>query len=446
MSTEFHGARLDLDRRSRESMAAPRSRLSRDWITLSDRRGAGAAVDLSGPAPQHSWLPPLPLCLTAFRAGRLPLLRTANSCRCRLFQYPVRFARFFAIGYLTPPASLQQELTWLHSIGVSQVVLPLDQNASDLQQGLTLAAIHNLHAENCRVAAMISPRFGAPPESWNQFCQWLLAQTGWQLEFLQLGANLHTLAKEHADPKALRLLYEGVPRLHRDYPSVALLAPAVNRFEDLSALQTLRQLLPEGATWDGMTLQAAPWQELESVGWEHLFLRQLTLANAINPHAPQARMHLLFPPQPPGCDAAATERIAGMVVRRVILAISSGMANRATFLLDPAMEVAERQACAVAIRAMLTLLDGATFVRRLQTQDDQHNFVLLFERTGHPPLLAGWTDGEPQQVAVPFPIGQAHDFLGRHVPLLPNARIRLTRSLAYYIREGGIMHPRWTSC
>jgi hypothetical protein len=435
MSTDFHGVKWDLDRRSRESMPAPRARATRDWIALADQMGAETTTGLSDHAPQHIWLPALPLCLTAFRAGRLPLLRLANTCRRHLFQHPVRFARFFAIGYLTPPASLQQELTWLRSIGVSQVVLPLDQNASDLQQGRTLAAIHNLHAENCRVAAIISPRFGAPPESWYPFCQGLLSQTGWQLEFLQLGTNLHTLAKEHAAPQALRLLYEGVPRLHRDYPGVALLAPAVNRCEDLPALQTLRHLLPEGATWDGLTLQAAPWQELESVGWENLFLRQLTLANAINPHAPQARLHLIFPPQPPGCEPAATERIAGMVVRRVILAVSSGMANRATFLLDPAMEPAERQACAIAIRTMMSLLEGATFVRRLQTQDDQHTFVLLFERSGHPPLLAGWTDGDPQQVAVPFPIGQAHDFLGRHVPLLPNARVRLTRNLAYYIRE-----------
>ncbi len=434
MNPDCYGTRPDLDRRSREGLPSARGRHTREWIELG-RTGGETESGGGDTGYQPAWHPFFPLCLTAFRAGRLPLLRMANSCRRRLFRHPVRFTRFFSIGYLAAPSGLQQELTWLRSLGVAQVVFPLDQNSSDLQQGRILSAIHNLHAENCRISAIISPRFGAPPDSWNQFCQWLLSQTGWQLEFLQLGGSLHSLAKEHTDLKALRLLYEGVARLHRDYPGVALLAPAVNQGDDLAALKTVRQLLPEGVAWDGMTLQAAPWQELESVGGEHLFLRQILLANAMTPHAPQARLHLIFPPQPAGCDPVARERIAGMVVRRVILAVSAGMVNRATFLLDPYMELAERNICAVAIQTMIALLEGGRFVCRLRTGDDQHNFVLLFDRPGHPPLLAGWTDGEPQQITAPFPVGKAHDFLGRHVPLLPNGRVRLTRNLSYYISE-----------
>jgi hypothetical protein len=434
MSSDRHGTHLNQDRRSREGLSSARERHTREWIALA--RAAGEAERVEGAAGyQPSWHPFLPLCWTAFRAGGLPLLRMANTCRRRLFRKPVRFTRFFSIGYLGAPAGLQQELTWLRSVGVAQVVFPLDQNSSDLEQGRILAAIHNLHAENCRLSAILSPRFGAPPDSWNQFCQRLLSQAGWQLEFLQLGGSLHALAKEHTELPALRQLYEGVVRLHRDYPGVALLAPAVNQSDDLSGVKTVRQLLPEGAGWDGVTLQAPPWQDLTSVGGEHRFLRQISLANAMTPHAPQARLHLIFPPQPAGCDPVAAERIIGMVVRRVILGISAGMVNRATFMLDPYLELAERDGCTVAIRTMVALLEGARFVRRLRTADDQHNFVLLFERPGQPALLAGWRDGEPQQVVAPFPIGKAHDFLGRHVPLLPNGRIRLTRNLSYYISE-----------
>jgi hypothetical protein len=68
--------------------------------------------------------------------------------------------------------------------------------------------------------------------------------------------------------------------------------------------------------------------------------------------------------------------------------------------------------------------------------DMNRDFVLEFLRTGKPPVLVGWTDGEPRLVAVPFRAGAASDYLRRHVPLLPHPRIRLTRNMAYFVSDG----------
>ena len=133
MKNGYQGALLDLDRRSRANVPSRRARFSKDWIALSGRLGTDA--ETSGNEHTHRpWLRPLPLWLAALRAGRLPLLRAVEKCRRKLFQEPLRLTHFLAIGYITPPSNLPDELAWLHDLGVRQVVLPLDQDASDMQR------------------------------------------------------------------------------------------------------------------------------------------------------------------------------------------------------------------------------------------------------------------------------------------------------------------------
>jgi hypothetical protein len=144
------------------------------------------------------------------------------------------------------------------------------------------------------------------------------------------------------------------------------------------------------------------------------------------------RVQVVFPPPQAGCDAAAAERIAGSVVRRSVLALCSGMADRVTIGMDAATGVSERQTLSTAISGLVAQLEGARLVRRVRVGDPRRDVVLEFARTDRPSLLVGWTDGEPQQVTVPFLVDTATDFMGRSVPMLPHPRIRLTRSMAYF--------------
>ncbi|MFZ4398180.1 MAG: hypothetical protein ACOYOU_21405 [Kiritimatiellia bacterium] len=434
---EWYKGVLDLDRRSRESVTPRRVRMSTEWISLADHRGRG--TDGLTPAESHRpWMRPLPLWLRAFLAGRWTLLRAAEECRRKLFREPVQLSSFLAIHYVAPLTHLQDELAWLLELGVRQTVLTVDQGNSNQQHLRSLADIQSLRAANFRVAAMLVPKLDAstPLDDWPQFCHWILSQAGWQLDFVQLGEDLESLGRHHRAGPAVASLFAHVPRLRQDYPGVALLAPWMAGFDSAAALKMLRQLLPDGVAWDGVTLRTPAWQVLEGLSRENLFLRQLTLtgATARLPEFAGRRVQMVFPPLPMGCDAAGAERMAGSVVRRTVLALCSGMVDHVAVGMDPAMPVSERQTLSTAIRELSDRLEGARFVQRVWTGEEQQNFVLEFERTGKPSLLVGWTDGEPRQVTVPFPIDSASDYLRRSVPLLPRSRVRLTRNLAYYTR------------
>lgn len=436
MKEHHTGALLDLDRKSRESVPSRRSRLSKDWISLAGRLAYDADMTADERTRRPPWLPFLPLGLSAFRAGRLPLLRATDACRRNLFQEPVRLTHFLAMQYVTPPASLPEELAWLRDLGVRQVVLPLEQDAVDVLQVKALGAIQNLHAEDCRIALVLLPKrdASAEPGSWHQFCHGILSQVGWQLECVQLGDGMDGLIRERNDIAEVAKLFAHVPRLRRDYPGVALLAPAVERFDTPLLAQALPRLLPEGYAWDGVILRAPAWQALESVGLDSFFLRRLALAGAVAglPKGVCGNVRVVFPPSPSGCDAAAEERIAGSVARRTVLALTSGVVNRVAVGMDPATPVTERRTISMAIRELAAQLEGARFERRLRVGDASRDFVLEFTRTGKPPVLVGWTDGEPRLVTAPFRVGAAGDYLCRHVPMLPHPRIRLTRHMAYF--------------
>lgn len=439
MKSGYKGALLDLDRKSRESVPSRRSRLSREWIALAGRLGhdAEAFGEEDDPRP---WLRPLPLWLAAVQAGGMPLLRAVEKRRCLLFHQPLRLTRFLSIGYVTPPSGLLEELAWLRELDVRQVVVPLDQDATDLQQVKALAAIQNLRSEDVRVAGVLRPKRGAAaePDTWHQFCHWILSQAGWQLENAQLADGLDSHIREAKDAAAFAKLFTHVPRLRRDYPGVALLAPCLERFDLPLPVRALCRLLPEGYAWDGVCMRAPAWQALESVGRDDLFLQRLVLAGAVagRPGFAGGKVQVAFPPPPSGCEGAAEERVAGSVVRRAVLAATSGVADRVVVGMDPALPVASRQIISIAVRELVEQLEGARFVRRVRVGDAGRDFVLEFARTGKPPVLVAWTDGEPRPVSVPFRLASAGDYLRRSVPLLPHPRIRLTRNMAYFVREG----------
>jgi hypothetical protein len=226
-----------------------------------------------------------------------------------------------------------------------------------------------------------------------------------------------------------------VGRLRRDYPGVALLAPCLERFDQTLPMRLLARLLPEGDRWDAVCLRAPAWQALESVGRDNAFVLRLALAGVMATRpgvARTGRVQVNFPPSPPGCAADAQERVAGTMVRRAVLAATSGVSDRVVLGMDPAAAISERQIIAIAVQELMAQLEGARFVARVRTGDDSRDYVLQFARANRPPVLVVWTDGEPHPLDVPFQVGEAHDFLRRSVPMLPHPRIRLTRNLAYF--------------
>ena len=435
MRESHKGVPPDTDRRSREIVPARRVHGSREWISLSGRLAPGADESEDDPAVPV-WLPLLPLCLAGFRGGRLPLLLDACACRRSLFREPVEFSHALAIRYLALPASLADELAWLREIGVRQVTLPLAQDELTARQRKTLETVRNLHAEGVRITLALQPRRGAQeePEAWHHFCREVFLQIGWQLEGVQLGDGLAEWFRDRRGIHAATKLFANVPVLRGEFPGVALLAPGLEDFRARLSVQTLRGLLPDGYAWDRLTLRAPAWQELASVGRDAAFLLHLTLACAVARRSGSGRgkVRVLFPPPPAGCGAAAEERIAGCVARRTMLALASGVADRTAMELDPSVGVAERQIFSLAFRELNAQLEGARFERRIPAGNPEGDFVLEFSRVGQPPLLVGWTDGEPRPVSVPFRTGEVNDFLRRPVPMLPHPRIRLTRNMAYF--------------
>ena len=209
----------------------------------------------------------------------------------------------------------------------------------------------------------------------------------------------------------------------------------MERLDATLIMRTLQCLLPEGGCWDGLTVRAPAWQMLESVGRDSMFLRRLTLAGALamRPDVMGGKVQVSFPSAPAECDAAAEERIAGSVVRRAVLAMASGVADRVAIGMNPSVGVAKRHVLSAAIRELLDQLEGARFERRLPAGDPERDFLFEFSRTGKHPVLVGWTDGEPRLVSAPLTLASASDYLCRQVPILPHPRIRLTRTMAYFV-------------
>lgn len=420
----------------KESLGVPVDRARKNgWVWLP------GVLTRAATETRAAWQP-LPgafkLWWSAFWFGGWRLLRAVEQRRAAWFVQPARCSRFLSIGYVTPPSALHAELAWLREMGVRQVALTLDASSTaGIQRMKALGAIQNLHSEECRVGAVLCQKAGpeADPEVWHGFCVEMLAQVGWQLEQAQIGEGLAPRFREKGDEARFAGMFTCLPGLRRDYPGVAFVSPCQGEIRSARNVRTLQRMLPDGYAWDYLATRAPAWQVLESVGLDHLFLRHITLAAAVSslPGVGSGGVQIVFPPAPDGCDEAGFERIAGSIVRRTVLALVSGSAQRVVAGVDPTLPVERRATFTTAVGGLIRQLEGARFNRRVWIGNPSRDFLFEFTQIDGRPLLVGWTDGAPRLLKGSFQVRSACDYLGRNVPLLPYPRIRLTRTVAYFV-------------
>lgn len=384
----------------------------------------------------RSWRGVAELWMAGMRYGGIALWRSVEATRRQVFKQPVQLGRAISIGYSSPPAALHDELAWLKAIGVRQVSIPLEQAAAEVRRNKALAAIENLRAEGCEVAVVLQPnlRPEATVEGWRLFCEWALAQAGWQVARAQLGARLDVGRGDKSAAKRVAALFADVPQLRRDYPGVALIAPEVVARGEPLGLATVGGT---ACSWDGAGCDGTDWRN--RLG-EACYLRKLVLARAaLRAAGGVGGLDVHLPALPEGATQEVARAGMDSVVRRSVLALASGLADRVVLEVDPEADPGRREMFAAAVRGLTATLDGARFVRRVAVRGPAGVELFEFVRANRDPLLVGWCGDEPVQVSVACEVCQAMDVQGESVPLLPYPKLRLTRRTAFFL--GGVTAP-----
>lgn len=406
------------------------------WVSLTGAWTHGMTSQGWCVGPRAWWGAP-PLWLEALRGGGLSLLRSAERSRRALFLRPVRLGRAVAVGYASIPSAWHRELSWLRDTGVREVVVPVAQSSSEMLRDKALAAIQNLRAEGYHIAAVLhpNPAIDASPEGWRLFCQWSLDQVGWQVERVQLIERLETRVRDEASALRLARFFDEMPQWRRDFPKLELFAPGLARFDSRLLVRALRRQLPDGYAWDGLTAWPGPERESAGMGSDQDTLRKMLLAGAVAalPEACAGQVQVCFPSAEEARDAGRAERMLGVIMRRSVLALATGIVSRVVIGVNPEQPVEARGMLAAALRELTRHLEGARFVQRVAVGDPRRSYVFEFARQDGAFLLVGWCDGEPRQVEVALNVGAAWDWMGRTAPLLPYPRLRLTRDLAYFV-------------
>jgi hypothetical protein len=408
-----------------------RSRTARGWLPLDDLPEPNPPPQESHLIAQQDWSGLLPLWTTALRAGGGRFWQVVEQRRRNLFKQPVRLHRFAAICYHKPPSALHDELTWLRELGVHRVVLPFHQTASSVVHEKTLAATQNLHTENCLVSAVLRQDASTNAEDWKLFCETVLARTSWHLERVQWCGGMDAPVHKKVENIWFSHLFQPFPKMRHDYPGVAFAAPTIGRYDAPDVLRALWRLLPDGYKWDDLCLSASGDDHAQGKNRDAFFLRQLLLAGsaAFFLGIANGRVQVCFTPVLPG---EASPAHAENRVRRVVLALASGVTEQIMIGMDPSTPLDQRAPLMAGIKELVVHLDDSRFIRRHQVGDRRQDFVFEFARADHSPLMIGWTNGESHQVSVPFSVHSASDFMGKIAPLLPYPRLWLTPQLTYF--------------
>jgi hypothetical protein len=406
---------------------------AQEWLPFSGR-GAVSSSGLMAAAQWREWRGVSQLWLAALRAGGVRLWFAAERARRRLFLRPRAFYRFLTIAFSEPPSALHEELAWLRALGLRDVALPIAQAGSEACREQALLAVHNLKAEDCRIGLLLREKPGVSdhPDAWRAFCAATLAQNSWQVEWVQLGAKLEELSGGSSGLDT-RHLFDCVPRLRADYPGVAFLPPAIATPHRPAVIRAALNLLPNEQRWDGLTLRLDANERLNG----RAFLLQLALAAAIGGRAEifSGQMQLHFA-APASRGADVDEAAQGLGFKRLILALASGVVDRALCDVTPLRAGQPRGALASAAwRELVAHFEGARFIRRLKVGNLARDYVLVFQRRDNETLLAAWSEDGARVVRAGLRVRAARDFLGRTIPLLPFPRLRLTETLAYFVCE-----------
>ncbi len=431
MSDAERGAARGLaERRKRGPEAQP---ADADWLSWGARDGAHAPRLMAAVQGNwRAWHGISQFWLAALRAGGVNLWREAERQRQRMFSAPRVLSRFVAVGYASSPSSLHEELAWLRSIGVRDVVLPIDQDGSEACREKALTAVRNLRSEDCRIGAVLREKMGAEahPEAWREFCQGVLVQTGWFLERAQIGSRLDERAGDKLLGRDVRQLFDLIPRLRIEYPGVAFLPPDISSIRP-AAIRALRCLLPPDGRWDGLSVRLPADSSHNASG--RAFLLHVALIGAVAARAEEfgGKLQLCFAAAPLR-NGDVQEAIMGGIVKRIVLAMAAGVAERVVIEVDPIQNQLRGATLTRVLHELVSHLEGARFIRRRHVGDPGRDFVMEFHRPGTGALLVAWTEDGARPVRAGFHVREARDFLGRTVPLIPFPRLRLTETVSFF--------------
>jgi len=377
----------------------------------------------------------IPLWISAFRGGRHLLLSRAEHTRLALFTRQAKLNRSVAIGYTSIPSAWHDELVWLRSTGIRDVVLPIEQASSEMRRDKALAAIQNLRAEGFPLSAVLypNPSIDASVEGWRLFCQWTLDQIGWQVERIQLMGNLESRVRDKETGLRLARFFDEIPQWKKNFPQLEFFAPGFRSFDSFLYVNTLRTLLPVGYVWNGVTANM-PILKTRHFETEDSFLRTIILAGAVAalPEAFAGHVQVCLPPLDVRLAGKEIQAQLDLMVRQTVLALASGIASRVVIGVDPEQPEPIRNVLAVALQGMMRHLEGARFVRRLNVADSASVFLFEFSKLDGSSLFVGWSHNEPRLVSVPVRIEAAWNILGRSAPLLPYPKIRVTQNVVYF--------------
>ena len=364
-------------------------------------------------------------------AASFPLaLGRFKKLREQAFGAPIQLAG--GVGMTLTPSRdhLERELDYLRQLGAKlPVLLRFYHHDSDADRQFVVDVARRLHDEGYPVAgAFIQSRKAVTdPDSWRRFLEFVFERVGDILVEAELGHAINRVKWGLWSPEEYGALLEPWAEIHRKYPDVKLLGPAVNDFEFQHAVAALGEV-PRGTRLDALSFhlyvdrRGAPENKQKLLGGAYDAVDKFTWARALAdkdvvvsevnwPLKDPGHYTHEFAPYfwhgNPSLDTTVSEDEYGWyMVRYLLLAICSGMVRRVYWwhlasplfgLVDTTVDGWRARPAHAMLRALLRHTEGATFVERVPSADDQ--YLLLFERDGRRFAIA-WTNGAEADLSI----------------------------------------------
>lgn len=336
------------------------------------------------------------------------------------------------VGVCVEPAAgaWQERLDWLRQLGACPVLVRCYRHHDEARRETTLNAIRQLRALGHDVTvALVQDRASVrDPDLWAGFGSHVLDSVAADVQAVEVGHAINRVKWGVWDLRELRGLYAPLPEWRRRHPQLQWIGPACIDFEYPAVLAAL-DLLPEGATFDALShhlyvdRRGAPearqgrFSTLEKFALGRAMARvhprcaDRFICSEVNwpvlgtgVHSPVGSPYH-WPGQVPGPPNVTPEAYAAYMIRYLLIALCSGLAERVYWwrlaahgfglLSDAPPGTFERRPAFGALRTFLAVCGPARFESYQRWGRGGHSF--RFAAPDGEPFLVAYTteDREP---------------------------------------------------
>lgn len=374
------------------------------------------------------------------------------------FSSPVYLKNRFGIALNASEGYLKAERTLLSDLGDPPVLIRFYHHQTSEHWKLGLELVGQLHEEGVEVSIAILQDRDAilRPDSWESFVTSIVSEVGDKVEHIEIAHAINRTKWGVWSSSDLKSLFQPIARLQQRFPKIRFMGPSCIDFEYHSLVSALADL-PKGLRFDSLShllyvdRRGAPegkqgW--FSTVEKSALLKAIATSSNVVENKVVISEVNWplkgsgIWSPvscpyqtkdQPEHPVAQTAQDYAEFMIRYLVLTVCSGHVDQVFWwrlsahgygIVDDLNNFSPRPAFH-ALRFFMSLLGNATFLKRLETDED--SYLLEFSAAGKR-VMMGWrvTGNSPlPQVGA---IEQAWGISGEQLQ-----RYALTPSPTYYL-------------